>query len=329
MKPLIRAVRAVAATAIVFQALACGAASAQPADWPSRPIRIVVPAPAGGPYDRTMRPVAQRMAQTLKQPVVIDNRPSAGNVVGTQVGASAPPDGYTLTMTGMLNTIAQSMYDNLSFDIVKDFEHIGVIGEGAQWLVVRSDAGIASLQDLVQQARREPGKINYASSGAGSTGHLVMEQLQRAAQIQLTHVPYKGAAPALQDVLAGVVSVIVVPPTSVTPMVQSGKLKVLATSSAARATGSPDVPTFAELGYKQLTVTSWVGLSAPKGTPKPIVDKVHDALESALKDPAVLKQLEAEGLATLSGTPAQYAQMVRADTERWGNLVRSLNLKAN
>ncbi|MBO9647718.1 MAG: tripartite tricarboxylate transporter substrate binding protein [Variovorax sp.] len=326
MKPLIRAV---AATAFVLQALACNMASAQSADWPSRPIKIVVPAPAGGPYDRTIRPIAQRMAQTLKQPVVIDNRPSAGNVVGTQVGASAPPDGYTLTMTGMLNTIAQSMYDNLSFDIVKDFEHIGVIGEGAQWLVVRGDAGIASLQDLVQQAKKEPGKINYASSGAGSTGHLVMEQLQRAAQIQLTHVPYKGAAPALQDVLAGVVSVIVVPPTSVTPMVQSGKLKVLATSSATRAPSAPDLPTFAELGYKQLTVTAWVGLSAPKGTPKPIIDKVHAALEVAVKDPAVLKQLEAEGLTALSGTSAQYAQMVRADTERWGNLVRSLNLKAN
>jgi tripartite-type tricarboxylate transporter receptor subunit TctC len=269
------------------------------------------------------------MAQTLKQPVVVDNRPSAGNVVGTQVGASAPPDGYTLTMTGMLNTIAQSMYDHLSFDIVKDFEHIGSIGEGAQWLVVRSDAGIASLQDLIEQARREPGKINYASSGAGSTGHLVMEQLQRAARIQLTHVPYKGAAPALQDVLAGVVPVIVVPPTSVTPMVQNGKLKVLATSSAERAPGSPNVPTFAELGYKQLTVSSWVGLSAPKGTPKPIVDKVNAALDVALKDPAVVKQLEAEGMTTLGSTPQQYAQMVRADAERWGKLVRSLDLKAN
>jgi len=170
--------------------VAAAAAQAQPADWPTRPIRIIVPAPAGGPYDRTIRPVAQHMAQTLRQPVVIDNRPSAGNIVGTQAGATAAPDGYTLTMTGMLNTIAQGMYDNVPFDIARDFEHVGAIGEGAQWLVVRGDAGIASLQDLVQQARREPGRINYASSGPGSTGHLVMELLQRGAGVQLTHVPY-------------------------------------------------------------------------------------------------------------------------------------------
>jgi tripartite-type tricarboxylate transporter receptor subunit TctC len=269
------------------------------------------------------------MAQTLKQPVVVDNRPSAGNIVGTQAGASAVPDGYTLTMTGMLNTIAQGMYDNVPFDIAKDFEHIGAIGEGPQWLVARSDAGMNSFQDLLQQAKRDPGKINYASSGAGSTGHLVMEQLQRAAGLQLTHVPYKGGAPALQDVLAGVVSVIVIPPSVALPHVQSGKLKVLAVSTAQRMSGTPSVPTFAELGYAQLTVSSWVGLSAPKGTPAAIVRKVNAAMHAALSDPAMLKQLEAEGLTPLAGTPEQYTQMVRKDTDRWGQLVRSLNLKAN
>jgi tripartite-type tricarboxylate transporter receptor subunit TctC len=302
---------------------------AQAADWPTRSIRMIVPAPAAGPYDRIARPLAQHMAQTLKQPVVVDNRPSAGNIVGTQAGASAAPDGYTLTMTGMLNTIAQGMYEHVPFDIVKDFEHIGAIGEGPQWLVARSDAGINSFQDLLQQARREPGKINYASSGAGSTGHLVMEQLQRAAGVQLTHVPYKWGAPALQDVLAGVVSVIVIPPSVALPHVQSGKLKVLAVSTAQRMATAPNVPTFAELGYKQLTVSSWVGLSAPKGTPAAVVRKVNAAMQAALRDSAMLKQLEAEGLTPLAGTPEQYTQIVRSDTDRWGQLVRSLNLKAN
>jgi tripartite-type tricarboxylate transporter receptor subunit TctC len=259
----------------------------------------------------------------------VDNRPSAGNIVGTQAGASAAPDGYTLTMTGMLNTIAQGMYENVPFDIVKDFEHIGPMGEGPQWLVARSDAGINSFQDLLQQAKREPGKINYASSGAGSTGHLVMEQLQRAAGVQLTHVPYKGGAPALQDVLSGVVSVIVIPPSVAMPHVQSGKLKVLAVSTAQRMPSAPSVPTFAELGYKQLTVASWVGLSAPKGTPAAVVRKINAAMQAALKDPAILKQLETEGLTPLVGTPEQYTQLVRSDTERWGQLVRSLHLKAN
>ncbi|SCK09839.1 Tripartite-type tricarboxylate transporter, receptor component TctC [Variovorax sp. HW608] len=313
----------------VLASTSIGAAYAQTGNWPSRPIRIVVPAPVGGPYDLTMRPLAQQMSQMLKQPVVIDNRPSAGNIVGTQIGAGAPPDGYTLTMTGMFNTISQSMYSKLSFDIVKSFEHIGAIGEGAQWLVVRSDAGISSFQDLVEQARREAGKINYASSGTGSTGHLVMELLQRATHTQMTHIPYKGGGPALQDVLAGVVSVSVVPPTSVLASVQAGKLKVLATSGATRSPDTPDVPTFAELGYKQLTVTSWVGLSAPKGTPAAVVDKINSTMNSALREPALRKQLEAQGLSVLRTTPQEYAQLVNADTERWGALVRSLNLKAN
>jgi len=306
-----------------------GLAHAQAPDYPTRPIRIIVPAPAGGPYDRVIRPLAQHMAQTLKQPVVIDNRPSAGNIVGTQAGATAAPDGYTLTMTGMLNTIAQGMYENVPFDIVKDFEHVGAIGGGAQWLVVRSDAGIGSLQDLLAQAKKEPGKINYASSGAGSTGHLVMEQLQRAAGVQFTHVPYKGGAPALQDVLAGVVSVIVIPPNAAMSSIQSGKLKVLAVSSEQRSPIVANAPTFAELGYRQLTISSWVGLSAPRGTPAPVVRKLHAALEAALKDPALLKQLEFEGLTSMSTTSEQYAQLVRSDTERWGQLVRALNLKAN
>lgn len=317
--------------AAVLTALACvaPAVQAQPVDWPTRPIRVIVPAPAGGPYDRTMRPLAQRLSETLKQPVVIDNRPSAGNIVGTQAGALAAPDGYTLTMTGMLNTIAAGMYDKVPFDIAKDFEHIGVIGDGAQWLLVRGDAGIASFDDLMQQARHAPGKINYASSGAGSTGHLLMEMLQRATQTKFTHVPYKGGAPALQDVLSGVVSVIVLPPTAAVGSVQSGKLKVLAVSSAQRSADYPDVPTFAELGYRQLTVSSWVGLSAPKGTPASIVKKVNDALQLTLRDPVFQKQMAIEGLAPLYTTPEQYAQLVRSDTERWGQLVRSLDIKAN
>ncbi|MDM0041234.1 tripartite tricarboxylate transporter substrate binding protein [Variovorax sp. J22G21] len=324
MRPLIRWAAAVA----VLSVTVTGPALAQ-ADWPARAVRIIVPAPAGGPYDRTIRPLAQQLSLSLRQPVVVDNRPSAGNIVGTQAGATAAPDGYTLTMTGMLNTIAQSMYDNVPFDIVKDFEHVGSIGEGAQWLVVRPDANVSSFQDLVEQAKREPGKINYASSGAGSSGHLVMELLQRAAGIQFTHVPYKGGAPALQDVLAGVVPLTILPISAALSSVQAGKLKVLAVTSGQRSPLVPNVPTFAELGYKQLAVNSWVGLSAPKGTPAPVVQKLNAALQSAMKDPALLKQLDAEGLIPLVSTPEQYTQLVRSDTERWGQLVRSLNIKAN
>jgi tripartite-type tricarboxylate transporter receptor subunit TctC len=313
-------------------ALACVAATtghAQSTDWPTRPIRIIVPSPAGGPSDRTVRPLGQHMAQTLKQPIVIENRAGAGNIVGTQAGATAVPDGYTLTMTGLQTAISQSLYENVPYDVVNSFEHIGAMGEGAQWLVVRGDAGIDSFKDLLAKAKHEPGKIDYASSGAGSTGHLLMEQLQLAAGIQLTHVPYKGGAPALQDVLAGVVSITIIPANAGLTHVQGGKLKVLAVSSAQRSPQVPAAPTFAELGYKDLTMSAWVGLSAPKGTPKPIIQKVNAAMRTALSDPALRKQLEFEGLTTLSTTPEQYTQLVRTDTERWGKLVRSLNLKAD
>ena len=304
-------------------------ATAQTTAWPTHPIKVVVPAPAGGPYDRIMRPLAQKMATSLGQPLVIDNRPSAGNIVGTQFGASAAPDGYTLTMTGMLNTIAHGMYDKVPFDIAKDFEPVGAIGEGAQWLIVRSDSGIASLSDLLAKAKTAPGTVDYASSGAGSTGHLLMELLQRAAKVQLTHVPYKGGAPALQDVLAGVVAVMIIPPNAAQASVRSGKLRVIAVSSARRSPAWMDVPTFAELGYPDLTVSSWVGLSAPKGTPVAVVDKLNAALNEALNDKALLQQLDAEGLTPLRTTPKQYGDLVVKDLDRWSALVRSLGLRAN
>ncbi|MFY9510964.1 MAG: tripartite tricarboxylate transporter substrate binding protein [Rubrivivax sp.] len=302
---------------------------AQTADWPAKPIRIIVPAPAGGAYDRTARPLAQELAVQLKQPVVIDNRPGAGNIIGTQAGATAAPDGYTLTMTGMVNTIAQGIYDKVPFSIVDDFAHVACIGGGVQWLVVHSQSGIRSFAELLDQARREPGKLNYASSGQGSTGHLVMEQLQRATGTQMSHVPYKGGAPALQDVLAGLVPVTVIPIPGAMPHVQSGKLRVLAVSSATRAPELPQVPTFEELGYKQLTVTSWVGLSAPKGTPRAVVDKLHAAVRASLAKPELMSKLEAEGMTPMLLAPEPFTQLVRSDTERWGTLTRSLNLKAN
>jgi tripartite-type tricarboxylate transporter receptor subunit TctC len=269
------------------------------------------------------------MAAQLKQPVIIDNKPGAGNIIGTQAGATAAPDGYTLTMTGMLNTIAQGIYEHVPFDIVTDFAHIACIGAAEQWLVVNSQAGITSFASLIEQARREPGKLNYATSGQGSTGHLVMEMLQRATGTQFTHVPYKGGAPALQDVLGGQVPITVIPGSGAMPHVQNGKLRVLAVSSAARVPDLPEVPTFEELGYKQLTVVSWVGLSAPKGTAVEIVDKVSAAVRTSLAQKELAAKLAAEGLMAMPMTPARYAQLVRSDTERWGRLTRSLNLKAN
>lgn len=318
------------AACLALAGMACAVpALAQPASWPSRPIRVIVPTPPGGAYDATMRPLAQELSQLLRQPVVVENRPGAGNIIGTQAGAAAPADGYTLTMTGMVNTIAAGIYDNLPFDITRDFSHIGSIGAAAQWLVVRSDAGFGSMQELLAKARAEPGRINYASSGNGSTGHLLVELLQRSAGIQLMHVPYKGGAPALQDVLGGVVSVIVVPPNTAIPHVKAGKLRLLAVSTAQRNPAYPEVPTFEELGFPQMTVSSWVGLSAPKGTPPAVVQKLNAALEASLVKPALRARLENDGMTPLSMGPAQFSELVRSDAQRWIQLTKSLNIKAN
>ncbi len=305
------------------------AAFAQAGDYPNRPLRIIVPTPPGGPFDRLIRPIAQDMAATLKQPIVIDNRPSAGNIVGTQAGAAAAPDGYTLTMTGMVNTITAGLHDKLPYDIVNDFVHISAIGEGAQWLVTRSDSGITSVADLVARAKAEPGKISFASSGAGSTAHLLLELLQRAAGISIIHVPYKGGAPALNDTLAGVVNLAAIPQNAAQQHVVSGKLRALAISARERSPAAPQVPTLLELGYPQMAVTTWVGLSAPKGTPPEAVRRIHAALQASLAKPEIADPHIAEGLVLMKTTPEQYAALVRSDTERWGQLVRSLNLKAN
>ena len=320
--------RLIAATAVAWMA-SVGPVLAQSHDWPTRPVHIIVPAPPGGAYDNTIRPLAQELSLELKQTVVIDNKPGGGNIIGTQAGAIAAPDGYTLTMTGMVNTIAQGMYEHVPFDIVRDFVHVASIGAGEQWLVVNSQAGISSFADLIARAKREPGKISYASSGQGSTGHLLMELLQRSTGTTMTHIPYKGGAPALQDVLGGTVPVSVIPQSGALQYVQSGKLKVLAVSSATRSKDLPQVPTFAELGYKQLTMTSWVGLSAPKGTPPEIVSKLSAAVRASLAKPELVAKIAAQGLTPIASTPEQYTEMVKSDTERWGQLTRSLNLKAN
>ncbi|MEN9628225.1 MAG: hypothetical protein RJA10_1452 [Pseudomonadota bacterium] len=304
-------------------------AFAQAGDWPGKPLRIIVPAPAGGPFDRLIRPIAQDMAATLKQAIVIDNRPSAGNIIGTQAGAAAAPDGYTLTMTGMINTITVGLHDKLPYDIVGDFAHISAIGEGAQWLVTPADSGIRSVAELLSRAKAEPGKLTYASSGAGSSGHLLMELLQRATGTQLIHVPYKGGAPALNDTLGGLVNLLAIPQNTVVQHVQSGKLRALAVSGRERSPAAPQVPTFAELGWPQMAVTTWVGLSAPKGTPPDVVRKVHAALQATLAKPAITDPLVAEGLVIMKTTPEQYTALVKADTERWSQLVRALNLKPN
>ena len=298
-------------------------------DWPNRPVRIMVPAAPGGAYDKAIRPLAQELSAVFKQQFIIDNRPGAGNIPGTNAGAKSPPDGYTLTMTGMMNTIAAGVYDSVPFDILGDFVHVGGVVGGGQWLVVRSDTGLSSLAELLQKARREPGNLNYATSGAGSTGHLLMELMQRATDTKLTHVPYKSGAPALQDTLAGVVPIVVIPAAAVEQHVKAGTLRVLASSAPVREARYPDVPTFAELGYKNLTVSSWAGLSAPRGTPPEVVKRLQAAVLASLAKPHLVSSFQSDGMTPMPLGRDEYTQLMRSDFERWGQLTRALGLRAN
>ncbi len=299
------------------------------ADWPNRPVRIMVPAAPGGAYDKAIRPLAQELSAVFKQQFVVDNRPGAGNIPGTNAGAKAAADGYTLTMTGMMNTIAAGVYDSVPFDILGDFVRVGGIVGGGQWLVVRTDTGLTTLADLIQRAKREPGKLNYATSGAGSTAHLLMELMQRATDTKLTHVPYKAGAPALQDTLAGVVPIVVIPAAAVEQHVKAGTLRVLASSAHVREARYPDIPTFAELGYKNLSVSSWAGISAPKGTPPEVVKKLQAALLASLAKPQLVNSFQADGMTPMPMGSDEYTQLMRSDFERWGQLTRALGLKAN
>ena len=326
--PTTRRVAAVLALCLPLSA-SWAQSSASAADWPNRPVRIMVPAAPGGAYDKAIRPLAQELSAVFKQQFIVDNRPGAGNIPGTNAGAKAPADGYTLTMTGMMNTIAAGIYDSVPFDILGDFVHVGGIVGGGQWLVVRSDTGITSLADLIQKAKREPGKLNYATSGAGSTAHLLMELMQRATDTRLTHVPYKSGAPALQDTLAGVVPIVVIPAAAVEPHVKAGTLRVLASSAPSREARYPEVPTFAEMGYKNLTVSSWAGISAPKGTPPEVVRKLQTALLASLAKPQLVSSFQADGMAPMPMASDEYTQLMRSDFERWGQLTRALGLKAN
>ncbi len=297
--------------------------------WPTRSVRIIVPAAPGGAYDRDMRALADALGQQLGQQFIIVNKPGAGNITGTQLGASASPDGYTFTAIGMFNSIAQGTYARIPFDIVRDFEHVAPIAGGGQWIVVNRSAGVDTLAGLVEVAKREPDKITYGTSGQGSTGHLLMELLQRTTGMRLTHVPYKGGNEALLGVVRGDIPLAAIPPAGVSQFIANGRLLVLAVSGAHRNTAIPDTPTLQELGYTQLNVTSWIGLAAPKGTPPHIIEAMNTAVRKSLQRTQILRRFEADGAAPMFASPEVFSAFVATETMRWGELVRELGLTAN
>jgi tripartite-type tricarboxylate transporter receptor subunit TctC len=303
--------------------LAAGAASAQDG-WPSRPITYVVPFTPGGSTDVIGRVISQKLSETLGQPVVVDNRPGAAGAVGASYVAKAKPDGYTL-FGGTISThaINASLYKNLPYDPVKDFEPISLVAFLPNVLMVSPQLGVNSLAELVALLKKDPSKRTFASSGAGTSTHLAGELMADLIGVPLTHVPYKGTPPAMLDVASGQVTFMFDQFTAALPLVQSGKLKLLAVTTARRASIAPQLPTMAEAGVPGFEMASWQAVYAPKNTPKAIVDRLAGDIAKALKTPEVHDKLTTQfGMEVVAGSPADLAALMQKEIPRWAELVR-------
>jgi tripartite-type tricarboxylate transporter receptor subunit TctC len=304
------------------------AVSAQ--EFPSKPIRLVVPFPPGGPNDLIARVVGQKLQEILKQQVVIDNRGGAGGALGTDVVAKAAPDGYTIAISssGAL-AISISMQEKLPYDTLKHLKPITLVATVPELLVAATSLPAKDLKELIALARAKPGTLNYASSGPGGMPHLAGELLKVAAKIDIVHVPYKGAAPAVNDLLGGQVQMAFFDLPVLLPQVEAGKLKAIAVGSRERAPSLKNVPTTAELGYPQVVAENWYGMVAPIATPPAIVARLNQATIEALRDPGVKEKLSSQGLTLVGDTPDEFTAYIRTEIEKWAKVAKAAGLVAN
>ncbi|KQP37113.1 tripartite tricarboxylate transporter substrate binding protein [Pseudorhodoferax sp. Leaf274] len=304
--------------------LACLAALPAHAEtWPAKPVRLVVGYAAGGATDVVTRLVGQKMGELLGQPVIVDNRTGANSNVGAEVVARAPADGYTLYVYTIANTINASLYGKLGYDPRKDFAPIGLIAKIPNILVVYPGLPVKTVDEYQRFAKAEKNGITFASSGSGSSIHLSGEMFKMQTGLNMLHVPYRGSAPAVADLLGGQVQSMFDNAPSALPHVQSGKLRAIAVTSAQRLPMLPDVPTLAESGFPGLDVQSWFGLAAPAGTPAPVVARLNQALNQALETPEVRKRLQDLAATPAAGTPAQMRAFADAEIARWQAVVKA------
>jgi tripartite-type tricarboxylate transporter receptor subunit TctC len=297
-----------------------GAASAQ-SGYPTKPIRLIVPYPPGGSTDIAARVVGEQIAQSLGQRFVVDNRPGAGGNIGMQLAATSDPDGYTLVVGTTAHAINMTLFKDLSYDTVKDFEPIALLTEVPLMLVVNPSVKAQTVADLIALAKQEPGSLDVASSGNGQSTHLAAELFNAMAGVKMTHIPYKGSAPAITDVVAGHVQLMFDTVMSALPHVQAGKLRALAVTSAKRAPVVPDVPTIAEaalLGYEAI---AWNGLFAPVGTPRAIIDQLNAETVKAIQSDKVKEQFASMGATARPTTPGEFASYVRNEVTKWAKVV--------
>ena len=294
--------------------------------YPTKPVRMIVGFAPGGGTDVTARAIVQPLADGLGQRVVIDNRPGANGVVGTEIAARSPADGYTLLMVNSGHTVNPGMYQKLAYDSVTDFAPISLVVMLSNLLVVHPSLPVKSVPEFVRLARARPGWINYGSGGHGASSHLGMELLQRATKTDLVHVPYKSGGVSATALLAGEVMVSFNTIPSALQYVKAGRLRAIGVSSLQRSISVPAIPTIAEMGYPGFSASGLAGLLAPAGTPRDAIDRIHAEVVKLLKLPAMIERCVALGLDPVGDTPAEFAQFIKADMEKWTRLTKELNL---
>ena len=297
--------------------------------YPGKPIRFIVPFPAGGAGDLVIRRLAQKMSESWRQPIVIDNRAGASGALGLQIAANAPADGHTLVLgTASTHSINPALRRDLSYDPIKHFTPIASLIVIPNVLVAHPSVPARSLQELIQLARAKPGQLSYASNGAGTSAHMAGELLNRAAGIQMLHVPYKGAGIAVNDVLGGHVPLLFGAVATTLPQVQAGKLRALAVTGAQRSPAAPSVPTVAESGFPGFEVVQWFGAFAPAGTPRAIVVKLNGELNRAMSLPDVQESFARQGFETRPATPEKFAAYVKSELDKWSKVIKEAGIRA-
>jgi len=315
------------AISIVAMTLPGFANPAAAQDYPTRPVRLIIPFPPGGSNDVVGRLIATHLAERLGKQVVVDNRSGAGGVIGTEIVAKSPPDGYTLLIISMAHAVNPWLY-KLAYDPIKDFAPVGLLARGANVLVVHPSLPVHSVKDLIALAKREPGDLQYASAGIGSFQHLGGELFKLMAGVDILHVPFKGGGPALVDVVGGHTKVMFSSVVQTVPHIRSGKLRALGTGGLVRSPVLPDVPTVAEAGVPGYEAVNWWGMVAPTGTPRAIIDKLNRELEAVQKSPEVQKQLANEGAEPVPMSAADFGAYMVGEMSKWEKVVKQGGIKA-
>jgi tripartite-type tricarboxylate transporter receptor subunit TctC len=318
----------IALAAGIFLSCLAGRAPAQ--TYPDRPIRIIAPFPAGGLFDVLARAVGDELSKTIGQTIIVENKPGAGGNLGADLVAKAAPDGHTLLMTSPgIQSINQFLYKSMPFDAETAFAPISLVADMPMLVLVHPKTNIRTLNDLISTAKASPNKLNFGSAGIGTTGHLGQALLVHVADIKLAHVPYRGAAPAVNDLIAGHIDGVVDNPPIVMAHINAGAITPLAVAAKERLSVLPGVPTSVEAGLPQWQASSWFGLMAPAGTAPEIIERLQAETAKAVRQPSMQRFITESGIKLVGGTPDEFARLIREERKKWGDIIRTANIQAN